>query len=199
MINRPNIFPPLNPANLLLEIINDILDYSKIETGRIKLESIDFNVEYLVADVFKIISVRLEGKPVDTYIDIDVKVTRHVQGDPTRLRQVLINLLSNAIKFTSSGEIGVIVQEKQMSVKEGEIGLIFKVKDTGIGVPKEKHHEIFDLFTQADDSTTRKFGGTGLGLAICKSIVEAMGGTIWIESEEGKGSEFVFTIKLKRV
>ncbi|MCA9408344.1 MAG: response regulator [Candidatus Omnitrophica bacterium] len=185
-------------GNLLLEIINDILDYSKIETGRIKLESIDFNVEYLVADVFKIISVRLEGKPVDTYIDIDVKVTRHVQGDPTRLRQVLINLLSNAIKFTSSGEIGVIVQEKQMSVKEGEIGLIFKVKDTGIGVPKEKHHEIFDLFTQADDSTTRKFGGTGLGLAICKSIVEAMGGTIWIESEEGKGSEFVFTIKLKK-
>ncbi len=185
-------------GDLLVGIINDILDFSKIESGKISLESIDFDLKTLISDVFAMIVTRMKDQPFDTYIEIDKAVPRFVKSDPTRLKQVLVNLLGNAIKFTKEGQIGVIVKpEKLDDLQKDELALRFIIKDSGIGIPKDKLSAVFNLFTQADESTTRKFGGTGLGLSISKSIVEAMGGRIWVESEMGKGSEFIFIVKLK--
>jgi len=223
----------LSSGKLLVSIIDDILDISKLELGEIILESSEFNLENLIPEVFKIIVIKMKDKPFDTYIDIDENVPRHVIGDPIRLKQVLVNLLGNAAKFTSQGDIGVIVQLEDRSDdktdhEESEddanvaslgtrsadghaspknfhagakkdIHLRFIIKDTGIGISKDKQEVIFKSFSQADETITRKFGGTGLGLAISKAIVEIMGGKIWVESEEGKGSEFIFVIPLKKV
>ncbi|VAX35676.1 Sensory box histidine kinase/response regulator [hydrothermal vent metagenome] len=186
-------------GELLLGIINDILDISKIEAGKIVLESVSFDLKILINDVFSMIVARMKDKPFDTYIDIDENIPRYYQGDPTRLKQILVNLLGNAVKFTSQGEIGLIVrQEKSRNVIEEEILLCFIVKDSGIGIPKDKLENIFESFSQADDSTTRTFGGTGLGLSISRALVEKMEGRIWAESEKGKGSEFIFIINLKK-
>lgn len=179
-------------SELLLGIINDILDLSKLDSGKVKLESIDFNLEHLVNDVFRMVAERVREKRIDSYIEIDADVTRALKGDPTRLRQILINLLSNAIKFTESGSISIEVHQK--SVSGENIAIEISVEDTGVGIAKDKHELIFESFSQADTSTTRKFGGTGLGLTICRKLVTAMGGKIWIESEEGQGSKFIFTV-----
>ncbi len=185
-------------GQLLLGIINDILDFSKLEAGGVTLESINFDLEYLVNDVFKMIGSKLRDKKIDTYIDIENNVHRFLCGDPTRLRQILVNLLGNAIKFTDQGDIGVIVRLDKKESFEDELVIHFTVKDSGIGIPEDKKDKIFAVFSQVDETTTRKFGGTGLGLSICKSLSEAMGGSIWVESQEGKGSEFHFKIKLKK-
>ncbi len=185
-------------GTLLMSIINDILDFSKFESGKMQLESINFNIEYLVHDVFKMVMERIANKPIDTFVDIAEDVPRYLLGDPTRLRQVFLNLLGNAIKFTSDGEIGVIIRRNNALVSEDNIGLLCIVKDTGIGVSEDKHRLIFESFSQADQSTTRNFGGTGLGLTICKSIVEAMGGRIRIESTANVGSKFIFEIILPK-
>jgi PAS domain S-box-containing protein len=179
----------------LLSIIEDILNYSKIEAHKIKLESIEFDVRYLIHDVFKMILPRLEDKPLEVYVDIPKEIPRYLKGDPTRMRQIFVNLLNNAIKFTASGSIGIIVRldDSLIEGRSGEIGLRFTVKDTGIGVPKDQQEKIFLAFEQADPSTTRKFGGTGLGLAIVRALVTAMQGKIWIESIPGNGSEFILT------
>lgn len=176
-------------ADALLELLNDILDLSKIESGRLALESVDFDLYDLVEDLAEILALRAQGKGLELACDIAPGTPRYVRGDPARLRQVLVNLVGNAIKFTDRGEVVIRLVPEQT-------GLHFSVADTGIGIPPEKQAVVFDRFVQAESSTTRKYGGTGLGLAISKQLVEMMGGRIWVESEVGKGSTFHFTASL---
>jgi len=184
-------------GKLLLALLSDILDFSKIEAREIRLEEIDFNLKNLVEDLLRISRPRVVESAVEMYYDYDENLPVYFKGDPTRIRQILLNLLNNAIKFTERGEIRVKVQ-RAPDKEEGDSGLLqISVKDTGIGISKDKQKMIFDAFSQADSSTTRRFGGTGLGLSITKALVEKMGGEIWVESVEGKGSEFTFTLKLK--
>ncbi|MCK5580200.1 MAG: response regulator [Candidatus Omnitrophica bacterium] len=185
-------------GSLLLALIDDILDISRLESGKLNLESINFNLEDLIHDVFGVVVSRMKDKPFDTYIDIDSEVPKEIVGDPTRLKQVLINLLGNAVKFTTQGQVGVLVRVDNKSEDGGEYVLRFCVKDSGIGISPEKRKMIFEAFNQADGSTTRKFGGVGLGLAISAGIINMMGGRIWVESEEGVGSEFLFVVKLRK-
>ncbi|MBU1996057.1 MAG: response regulator, partial [Candidatus Omnitrophica bacterium] len=180
-------------GEILIKIINDILDFSKLDSGMTKMENVDFNLQYLLNDVFKIAVFRTKKSSVEVYIDIDPDVNFNLKGDPTRLRQIFLNLLSNAIKFTRKGSIGVIVKREKSSAKTGQT-LRFIVKDTGIGVAQDQKEMIFESFVQADSSTTRKYGGTGLGLTICRSIIMSMGGEIWVESKAGRGSEFIFVL-----
>ncbi len=187
----------LSSGQLLLGIINDILDFSKFESGKIQLEEIDFILPTLIDDVFKMVSTRVKSQgDIDFYLDIAADVPMALKGDPTRLKQIFVNLLSNAVKFTSKGDVGVIIRRASAQEIDGRVELTFIVKDTGIGISKDKQALLFQSFTQVDSSTTRKFGGTGLGLAISKKIVEAFHGTIRIESDANKGSEFIFTLSL---
>ncbi|MCK4263781.1 MAG: response regulator, partial [Candidatus Aminicenantes bacterium] len=190
-------------GNVLLALICDILDISKIEAKKIKLENIDFDLENLVESVVKIVSPKLKNRAVELYYRFEKNMPTSFNGDPTRIRQILLNLLSNAIKFTKKGEIvvsvglGKAVYEQTASEDKTQV-LQFSVKDTGIGISKGKQKTIFDAFTQADSSTTRKYGGTGLGLAITRALVNEMRGEIRVESEEKKGSNFIFTLKLQK-
>jgi len=179
----------------LLDLINDILDFSKIESGRIDLEETDFNLEELVDRTCEFMALRAHKKGIELNYMIDEDVPCAVNGDPARLRQVMINLMGNSIKFVEQGEIFLHIGRQQGP--EGEVALVFSVKDTGIGIPADKINSIFDRFTQADSSTTRKYGGTGLGLSISRKLANLMGGDIRVESELGKGSTFYFTAKLK--
>ncbi len=185
-------------GQILLALINDILDLSKIEAGEMHLEMIDFDLEYLVRSVLKINSTRVEEKGLELSCVLDDTIPRGLKGDPTRIRQILINLVSNAIKFTDRGGITVSAALKGIEESGGNrvYTVEFSVKDTGIGIPRDKHQVIFEAFEQGDVSTTRKYGGTGLGLTICRALVAMMGGEIRVESEPGKGSEFLFTVKL---
>jgi CheY-like chemotaxis protein len=180
-------------GNALLGLINDILDLSKIEAGCLELEYIDFDFHDLIENTIKIMSIRTGSKGLALQYTIAPDVSRHLNGDQGRLRQVLINLIGNAVKFTATGGISLTVERDVNSEADGF--LRFNVADTGIGIPPEKQQTIFEKFSQADSSTTRKYGGTGLGLAICKRLVEMMDGRIWIESEEGRGSNFIFTAR----
>jgi len=184
-------------ADVLLDLINDILDFSKIEAGQLELENIDFNVNELVETVTDVVIQQVEAKGLELNLFIKPKVPQFIIGDPTRLRQILTNLLSNAIKFTSNGEITITVDlvdsDKNKDPNEERLELLFSVKDTGLGIPLDRQQAIFDSFSQADTSTTRKFGGTGLGLSICKQLVRLMDGDIWVHSEPGRGSTFSFT------
>ena len=184
-------------GKMLLGIVNDILDYSKVESGKLKLEKIDFNLRHIIEEVFKIIRTRLLSKPVNLYFEVSDDVPRCLQGDPTRLKQIFINLLDNAIKFTEKGEIGITVGIADAKLSGGVKMLHCRVKDSGIGIPEDRKKRVFESYEQADSSTTRLYGGSGLGLAPCKNFIESMGGKIWIESELGKGSEFNFLIKLE--
>jgi PAS domain S-box-containing protein len=181
-----------NSADALLEIINDILDFSKIEAGKLNIEKVDFDLQEIVNDVCDLLSERVKGKDVELLSYVDNKVPARLKGDPTRLRQIMFNLLGNAIKFTEKGEVvirlvNVLNDNNQSTIK-------IEVIDTGIGIPEKVMSALFEAFTQADGSTTRKFGGTGLGLTICKQLVEMMGGKLDVESEPGKGSNFFFTL-----
>jgi len=178
-------------ADNLLGIINDILDLSKIEAGRLEIEKIVFNLREVVETATAALAQRAHKKNLELLCYIRSGVPEMVIGDPIRVRQILTNLINNAIKFTEKGQIVVTVDVAARDTNK--VVLHFSVSDTGIGIPKDKQQKIFDSFTQADTSTTRKFGGTGLGLAICKRLVELMNGHIWVESEEGKGSTFHFT------
>lgn len=184
-------------ADVLLDLINDILDFSKIEAGQLELENIDFNINELVETVTDVIIQQVEAKGLELNLFIKPNVPQFIIGDPTRLRQILTNLLGNAIKFTSTGEITITVEladsAKNKDPNEEHLELKFSVKDTGLGIPLDRQQSIFDSFSQADTSTTRKFGGTGLGLSICKQLVHLMDGDIWVTSEPGKGSNFSFT------
>ncbi len=180
----------------LLNIINDILDFSKIEAGRLKLEKINFNLRDVIDETMHLLSeqVRERSLVLNCYIDSDLPV--YVKGDPGRLRQILMNLLSNAVKFTSNGEIVIRVNLKNQD--ENSLLLYCSVEDTGIGISPEKQKSIFNAFSQADETTTRKFGGTGLGLTISRQLVELMEGKIGVESTPEKGSKFYFTAKFGR-
>ena len=184
---------------LLISLINDILDISKIESRKISLEEIDFDLEYLISSVLKIVRQRAVGKCLELIMVYPENVPRNLKGDPTRIRQILMNLVGNAIKFTEQGEVVIAVgleNGEQPGVKD-PLKIRMSIKDTGIGIPKDKQESVFEAFTQVDSSITRRYGGTGLGLTITKSLVEMMDGSIAVHSEAGKGSEFVFTVSLK--
>ncbi|HEY0583961.1 MAG TPA: response regulator [Chloroflexota bacterium] len=179
----------------LLVIINDILDFSKIEAGKLDLDIADVAVGELVEDAVLLIAERAYAKQLEVATFVDPACPRDLQGDPGRLRQVLVNLLGNAVKFTSQGEVVVSVHCSSVSTAYAE--LRFEVRDTGIGIAPEVRERLFQPFTQADSSTTRRYGGTGLGLAVSKRLVELMGGAIGVSSEPGQGSTFWFTVRLR--
>ncbi len=181
-------------AESLLSIINDILDFSKIDAGKMELELIPFNLRESLGETLMTLSIRAHEKSLELVYEVQPEVPEALFGDPGRIRQILTNLVGNAIKFTKEGEIFVSVDEQ--SEASGATALHFAVKDTGIGVPLEKQEKIFDAFSQADGSMTRKYGGTGLGLTICVRLVEMMGGRVWLESQPGQGSTFHFTVQL---
>jgi two-component system, sensor histidine kinase and response regulator len=183
-------------ANSLLGIINDILDFSKIEAGMLNIEQIDFRIDDVFTDVANILSLKAEEKSLELLFDIAQNLPPYLTGDPMRLRQILLNLGNNAIKFTSQGE--VIISAHLFKQKQDQLVLHFSVKDTGIGITEEQQSRLFQSFSQADSSTTRKFGGTGLGLAISKKITDLMGGNIWVESHINQGSTFHFTLPFER-
>ena len=176
----------------LLNLINDILDFSKIEAGKLELERIHFNLRELTEETIDLFSNRSSEKNVRLACFVQASVPAYIIGDPGRLRQVLMNLLGNALKFTSNGDVSLNVFPGEDG-GNNEISLRFEIRDSGIGISPDKQREIFSAFSQADGSTTRKFGGTGLGLAICRQLVGLMGGEIGVESREGAGSVFWFT------
>ncbi len=182
-------------SNSLLAIINNILDFSKIEFGKMELEMQPFNLRECVEDSIDLFAPKASEKWLELVYSISEDTPHVIVGDITRLRQVMVNLIGNAIKFTEKGEVVInVVSEKR---NPGDYILHFAITDTGIGIPESRRHLLFQTFSQIDSSTTRKFGGTGLGLAICKKLVEIMGGKIWVESEERRGSTFNFTINVK--
>ena len=180
-------------AETLLTVVNDILDFSKIEAGKLQLETLAFDLRELVESCAKAFALRAHQKKLDLGIELSPSCPLFIQGDPTRLRQVLFNLMGNALKFTPSGKVVLLVAP--LSSEAGQ-WLQFSVRDTGIGISPEKQSRLFSAFAQADVSTTRKFGGTGLGLAISSRLVELMGGRIWLESQPDIGTTFFFTIPL---
>ena len=183
-------------AESLLTIINDILDFSKIGARELKLEEVPFDLRSTIELAVDMVALRAHRKGLEIISHIPSQVPTNLIGDAGRLRQVLVNLVGNAVKFTSRGEVVVAVEATAEHI--GEVELEFTVRDTGIGIPRDKHGIIFESFHQADGSTTREYGGTGLGLTISKQLVELMGGSIWLESEPGAGSSFHFTINLPR-
>ena len=181
-----------NSGSSLMTLINDILDFSKIESKKLDLDPIEFHLPDSLADTLRPLVVRAHEKGVELVYQIQAGVPDILIGDPGRLRQVLINLAGNAIKFTEQGEIVLDVAREYET--EGKLCLRFTLTDTGIGIPLEKQATVFEPFTQADGSTTRKYGGTGLGLAISRHLIEMMGGDIRVESRPGAGSSFQFRI-----
>jgi signal transduction histidine kinase/CheY-like chemotaxis protein len=180
-------------ADALLILINDILDFSKIEAGKFDLDPIAFKLRASIAETLKPLAMRVHQKRLELLCDIDADVPDEIVADPSRLRQVIVNLIGNAVKFTENGEIGLGVSVE--SRRGDDLQLVFTVRDTGIGIPPDKQKVIFQAFSQADSSTSRKFGGTGLGLTISSRLVEMMSGRIWLESQPGQGSCFHFTIR----
>ena len=178
-------------ADSLLLLLNDILDFSKIEAGKLEIEKIDFNLRDCLENAIKSLALRAHEKGLELALDVPPGVPEKLIGDPGRLRQLIVNLAGNAIKFTERGEVVVHVAIRESTRSEAH--LLFTVADTGIGIPGEKLGRIFEPFAQADDSMTRKYGGTGLGLSISTRLVELMGGTIWVESQPNRGSQFFFT------
>jgi PAS domain S-box-containing protein len=178
-------------AESLLTVLNDILDFSKIEAGKLEFESIPFELRESLGEAIQTLSFRAHQKGLELVYEVHPDVPESLIGDPSRVRQILVNLMGNAIKFTEHGEIFVSVAEETQH--QDGVCLRVSVSDTGIGIPLDRQQKIFEAFSQADGSTTRKFGGTGLGLTISTRLVEMMGGRIWVESEPGKGSTFHFT------
>jgi CheY-like chemotaxis protein len=182
-------------ADSLLGIINDILDLSKIEAGKLELDTLEFNLAEHVEEIVRTLSFSAQKKGLEIVCDLDRHLPELVHGDPTRLRQVIVNLIGNAIKFTEKG--AVVISVSRQSTAKGRVTLLFTIADTGLGIAPEKQQLIFEAFSQAEASTSRKFGGTGLGLTISSQIVSMMNGRIWVESEGlGKGSRFRFTANL---
>src|SRR5208337_1433649 len=181
-------------AEALLSLVTDVLDFSKYEAGKLGLDSVEFSVRNLLREVLRPLALRASVSGLVFESEVDDTVPDQLLGDPMRIGQVLRNLVGNAIKFTNAGKVAVSVDA--VSIKGSRVTLSCSIVDTGIGIPPEMHRAIFEPFTQADGSTTRKYGGTGLGLSISAGIVELMDGKIWVESDPGKGSTFYFTIAL---
>jgi signal transduction histidine kinase/DNA-binding response OmpR family regulator len=186
-----------NSADALLIVINDILDFSKIEAGKLMFENIAFDLGTTIKHMLPPLEMRASQKNIPIHYALDPLVPRHLYGDPGRIRQIMINLIGNAIKFTAKGHIQLDVKVKQQT--DIDITLYISVTDTGIGIPEDKQAILFNAFTQADSTTTRKFGGTGLGLSISQKLVKMMDGTIGLASKINEGSTFWFTIKLKKI
>ncbi|MDA3959627.1 MAG: ATP-binding protein [Planctomycetota bacterium] len=181
-------------GEVLLTIINDILDFSKIEAGRMDVERVTFNLEDAIADVMELVANHAASKGLELLLDYPTSAPAHVKSDPTRVRQILLNICSNAIKFTQSGFVRISVSRST----ENDDDLVIAIRDTGIGIPRDKLDTIFEQFAQADTSTTRRFGGTGLGLTICQRLVALMGGSIGVDSQPGHGSTFTITLPVCR-
>ncbi|MBF0595151.1 MAG: PAS domain S-box protein [Candidatus Omnitrophica bacterium] len=192
---RDNLKVAKEAAGNLLGLLNDILDLSKAEAGKITIENIEISLRDVIKSVCKGLAVLAHNKGLELRYSVADDVPALVIGDPVRIRQVIINLVNNSIKFTHKGHVDVSV--KQVARVDGECELQFSVSDTGIGIPPARQSALFEVFSQVDESTSRRYGGTGLGLAICKKLVEMMDGRIWIESEEGRGSQFNFVVRLK--
>ncbi len=193
---RERVLVAKSAADALLALLNDILDFSKIEAGKLDLVETDFSVRSLLHNTESLLDVWAQDKMLNLTSSVDANVPVAVRGDPNRLRQILLNLGYNAVKFTDHGAIAILVDvHEQMP---DEVLLHFAVSDTGIGLPPHKVNSIFDRFSQADSSATRKYGGSGLGLAISSQLVAAMGGYLWVESEAGKGSTFHFTVRFRQ-
>jgi two-component system, sensor histidine kinase and response regulator len=184
-----------NAGTSLLAIINDILDFSKIEAGRLEIETTDFQIDEVISSVVTLTAQKAHDKGLEFLADVSAALPEQLRGDPLRLCQVLTNLVNNAVKFTEQGEIRVTIE--QLERTGDKVQLKFSVRDTGIGLTREQAAKLFQAFTQADTSTTRKHGGTGLGLTISRRLVELMGGQIWLDSEVGVGSTFTFTVWLE--
>jgi signal transduction histidine kinase/CheY-like chemotaxis protein/HPt (histidine-containing phosphotransfer) domain-containing protein len=184
-------------SEMLLRVINDILDISKIEAGKLELEEFEFNLHELVHELVRTMAVQTRRKNVELSCTLNRGVPQIVRGDASRLRQVLFNLLGNAIKFTPQGR--VVLEISGIGSSGAKKECLFRVADTGIGIPPEKQNAIFHPFSQADTSTTRRYGGTGLGLTIVSRLIGMMGGRLWLESQVGKGSQFFFTVTLGAV
>lgn len=178
----------------LLDLINDILDFSRIESGKFELENIAFDLRHTMEEVMDILSFSAFSKGLEMLYWVDPEIRGPVTGDPARIKQVLTNLVGNAIKFTAQGEI--TLRARLLKLEDGRATIQCSIRDSGIGIPKEKHTTLFESFTQVDASTTRKYGGTGLGLAISYNLARLMGGEMWVESDSGHGAEFFFTIKV---
>ena len=187
-----------NGADLLLKILNDILDFSKLEAGKLRLETIEFNLRDSVEESLELLAVSAAEKSVALGCLVASGLPENLCGDSNRIRQLLLNLLGNAVKFTEKGEVFVQVSpDDGAAAPGGSVSVRFEIRDTGVGVPVEAQKHLFQAFSQADNSTTRRFGGTGLGLVICRQIVELMGGRIGFESQVGKGSTFWFVVPLQ--
>lgn len=182
-------------GNHLLSLVNDILDFSKIEANKIEFEQLDFDLKELVSGVLKIFDYKATDKGITLAVDLDPEIPTFLKGDIVRLNQILTNLIGNAVKFTDKGEVKVVAKVKNHT--STEYTCRFEIIDTGIGIAEDKIHTIFDLFSQADTNTTRKFGGTGLGLAITYKLIELQQGKIEVKSEVGKGSNFAFELTFK--
>lgn len=182
-----------NSAKSLLGIINDILDFSKIEAGKLTIEKTDFDMIDVLDNIVNLIELKIQEKGLELIISYAPDIGHNFNGDSLRIRQILTNLLGNAVKFTEKGEVGLYIS------KVSKNRYRFEVRDTGIGLTKEQRGRLFKSFSQADGSTTRKYGGTGLGLTISKQLVELMGGEIWVESKIGEGSQFIFEIELSKI
>lgn len=180
----------------LLGIINDVMDVAKIESGKLELEKIDFDFFEALQEVVQIYEFQAREKNLEMRIHIDETIPRFIQGDPLRIKQIFANLISNAIKFTEKGH--VLVSIEKISEQTNFVDITCQVKDSGVGIPEEKHRSIFDKFVQAEDSTARKFGGTGLGLAIVSKLVEMMHGSIYVDSVLGGGATFIFNLVLRK-
>ena len=180
-------------AQGLMTVINDILDFSKIEAGKLNLETVNFSLRENLAHTLKPLAIRAHQKGLDLNWNVDPKLVDVVAGDPVRLRQIVVNLVGNAVKFTKAGTVDVSVEKESEGAEH--VMLRFTVADTGIGIPAERQKDIFSSFTQADNSTTRRYGGTGLGLTISHRLTDMLGGQIWVDSEPGKGSSFHFTAR----
>jgi PAS domain S-box-containing protein len=178
-------------GNILLALINDTLDFSKIEAGKIEIENLPFNFHQSCQEVIRLFQIKVQEKRIQLSIEMDATVPEWIYGDVTRIRQILMNLLGNAIKFTEKGSVSI--SSKGFEVSDGAYKIVVLIQDTGIGISEENQKKLFQSFTQADASTTRRFGGTGLGLVICKALCEMMGGDIWVESEIGMGSKVFFS------
>jgi len=176
----------------LLSIINDILDFSKIDSRKVELESQPFDLKDCIEASRDVVTTEASKKGLYLSYSIDSNTPERIVGDSARLRQILINLLNNAVKFSEKGAVKIEVSSRKLDALKYEVR--FSVSDSGVGIPENSINRLFQPFTQIDSSTTRKYGGTGLGLAICRNLVEMMGGTIWVDSQLGKGSTFHFTI-----
>lgn len=183
-------------ASVLLGVINDILDYSKIEAHKLDLERTDFDLIQLVSNILEIVMIEAEKKQLDLQVQLDEQLPQYLQGDPLRLQQILLNLLNNAIKFTASGSITLTL--KRQSEDNQAASVYFEVRDSGIGMSSDTLSQLFRPFTQADSSTTRQFGGTGLGLTICQQLVQLMNSQLHVDSALGQGSCFYFTLTLPK-